>query len=41
VQILVLGLIFNIGGTTVNCIVAISAGAAAACCAAPSAFAAG
>jgi threonine/homoserine/homoserine lactone efflux protein len=29
VQILVLGLIFNIGGTTVNCIVAISAGAAA------------
>jgi threonine/homoserine/homoserine lactone efflux protein len=29
VQILVLGLIFNIGGTTVNCIVAVSAGAAA------------
>jgi threonine/homoserine/homoserine lactone efflux protein len=29
VQILALGLIFNIGGTTVNCIVAISAGAAA------------
>jgi threonine/homoserine/homoserine lactone efflux protein len=29
VQILVLGLIFNIGGTTVNCIAAISAGAAA------------
>ena len=28
-QILVLGLIFNIGGTTVNCVVAISAGAAA------------
>jgi threonine/homoserine/homoserine lactone efflux protein len=28
-QILVLGLIFNIGGTTVNCIVAVSAGAAA------------
>jgi threonine/homoserine/homoserine lactone efflux protein len=29
VQILVPGLIFNIGGTTVNCIVAVSAGAAA------------
>ena len=28
-QILVLGLIFNIGGTTVNCVVAISTGAAA------------
>jgi threonine/homoserine/homoserine lactone efflux protein len=28
-QILVLGAIFNLGGTTVNCIVAISAGAAA------------
>ena len=27
-QILVLGLIFNIGGTTVNCVVAVSAGAA-------------
>jgi threonine/homoserine/homoserine lactone efflux protein len=29
VQILVLGLLFNIGGTMVNCIVAVSAGAAA------------